>query len=196
MFGSNTHVLGKHEKDTLSSLADFAKHQDKTTYFWPFQKHSEYLLLKDQTGLEISSNRSQSSSCVKINTFAFIIRYTKRNHFRQISLSGLGFQKGNVAIIAFLGNPLRYLSIYTIGKILLEKEQNVYVSNVFHKVQALADFMYNWLPPSQEYLFKYWRIYNSFLSLFSRRSHLSVFNLCSACWNALILFKCVAPHEP
>ena len=196
MFGSNTHTLGKQEKDTLSSLAQILQNTRIKPLTSDLSRNSEYLLLKDQTGLEVSSTRSQSSSCLQINTYTFIIRYTKRNHFRQISLLGLGFQKGNVAIIPFLGNPLRYLSIYTIGKIFLGNEQNVYVSNVFPKVQALADFMYNWLLPSQEYLFKYWRIYNSFLSLFSRMSHLSVFNLCSACWNALILFKCVAPHEP
>lgn len=196
MFGSNTHILGKHEKDTLSSLAQILQNTRIKPLTSDLSRNSEYLLLKDQTGLEVSSNRSQSSTCLQINTYTFIIRYTKRNHFRQISLLGLGFQKGNVAIISFLGNPLRYLSIYTIGKFFLENEQNIYVSNVFPKVQALADFMNNWLPPSQEYLFKYWRIYNSFLSLFSRTSHLSVFNLCSACWNALILFKCVAPREP
>ena len=134
MFGSNTHILGKHEKDTLSSLAQILQNTRIKPLTSDLSRNSEYLLLKDQTGLEVSSNRSQSSACLQINTYTFITRYTKRNHFRQISLLGLGFQKGNVAIISFLGNPLRYLSIYTIGKIFLENKQNIYVSNVFPKV--------------------------------------------------------------
>lgn len=73
MFGSNTHTLGKHEKDTLSSLAQILQNTRIKPLTSDLSRNSEYLLLKDQTGLEVSSTRSQSSSCLQINTYTFII---------------------------------------------------------------------------------------------------------------------------
>lgn len=67
----------------------------------------------------------------------------------------------------FLGNPSMYLEIYTLGKFFLKNKQNVHVLNVFPHVLALTKLKYDWLLLSEQHLFKYWRIYNSSLSLFS-----------------------------
>lgn len=47
-------------------------------------------------------------------------------------------------------------------------------------VLALTELKYNWLPLSEQHLFKYRRIYNSFLSLFSSAGQIILVPLTSA----------------
>lgn len=72
------------EKTPYSLDSDFAKQWGKIIYLQPFWKYSDYLLFEDQSWLEISSVRSQSSSCLHRNTQTFKNMHPKPVHFRWI----------------------------------------------------------------------------------------------------------------